>query len=333
MKPTTTAEVSSLLKAYLPAAALGAAMELGLFWMLARAPQEAAYIADSLGIPLRRCQHWLDYLSEMGLLDKGPDGYTPSLTAQEAILDARSQDTWALLAKEARERLPVVNDLALYIREPGSIWAAQGLIPPDYIAKIAVDPERARHFTRMLYELHQTEAEQLAETLDMRGVKRLMDLGGGSGVMSLALLRSYPGLEVLVVDQANVCTAGREIAMESGMEERITYHAANFLEEDLPSGFDMILECDVGIYNEKLFRKLWSCLNPSGRLVILDYSFETEAANRMNLLGREFMGSLQDPDFALETVEEIKAMLARAGFKSFSAARPISDGLFFECWR
>lgn len=331
MKPTTTGEVSALLKGYLPAATLGAAMELGLFWQLAERPQGAASVADSLGIPLRRCQHWLDYLSEMDLLDKGPEGYAPSATAQEVILDARSQDTWALLAKEACERLPVVRDLALYIREPGSIWTAQGLTPPDYIAKMAVDPERARRFTRMLYELHQTEAKKLAESLDMRGVKRLMDLGGGSGVMSLALLRSYPGLEVLVVDQINVCTAGREIAMESGMEERIAYHAANFLEDNLPSGFDMILECDVGIYNEKLFRKLWSSLKPDGRLVILDYSFEMEAVNRMNLFGRAFMGSLQDPEFAFETVEEIKAMLARAGFRSFSEARAIGEGLFFEC--
>ena len=34
-----------------------------------------------------------------------------------------------------------------------------------------------------------------------------------------------------------------------------------------------------------------------------------------------------------KTMDEIKAMLAQAGFQSSSEARPISDGLYFECWK
>jgi predicted TPR repeat methyltransferase len=185
----------------------------------------------------------------------------------------------------------------------------------------------------MLYELHQPVAEELAEALDMSGVKRMLDVGGGSGVMSLALLRRYPELTAVVIDQASVCAAGEEIAVENGMEERITYHPANLLEDELPAGFDLILESDVGIYNERMFRKLGTALNPGGKLVILDYQFETEAVNRLVLAGRAFLGSLSNPDFAFETVYEIKNMLAQAGFQSFSEARPISDGLYFECWK
>lgn len=333
MKPTTAEEVSYLLRGYLPSAALGAALELGIFWRLAKQPQDVSSLAKSLGIPARRCSYWLEYLCEMGLLESEPNGYFPSRTAREAILEARSEDTWTLLAEEARERQPVVQDLAIHIREPGSIWDAQSLVPPDYVAKMADDPQRARRFTRMLYELHQAEAEQLAKTLEMAGVKRLMDVGGGSGVMSFALLRRYPNLSAVVVDQATVCAAGEEIAGQIGMEGRISYHPVNFLEDELPTGFDLILECDVGIYSESLFRKFGAALNPGGKVVILDYQFETEAVDRLVLAGRAFLSSLANPDFAFETVEEIQAMLRRSGFEAFSEARPVSDGLFFECWK
>ena len=87
---------------------------------------------------------------------------------------------------------------------------------------------------------------------------------------------------------------GREIAVENGLEKRVSYQAVNFLQDDIPSGFDMVLECDVGIYNETLFRKIHKALNPGGRFVILDYQFETEAASRLNLMGRAFFNSLEN---------------------------------------
>ena len=56
-----------------------------------------------------------------------------------------------------------VQDLSLHIKESGSVWEAVGFTPPDYLVNLRNDPENARRFTRMLYELHQEEAEQLSE--------------------------------------------------------------------------------------------------------------------------------------------------------------------------
>ena len=115
------------------------------------------------------------------------------------------------------------------------------------------DPELARRFTRMLYEIHQPLAEALVEFLDLEGVERLLDVGGGSGVVSLALLRRHPGLRATVADIDNVCLAGREIADQTSQAERITYHATDFVEDELPTGFDLVLECDVNVFGERLF--------------------------------------------------------------------------------
>lgn len=318
MKPGTTDDVLGFMDAYATSAALNAAMELGLFWLLAEQPRDAAGIAQALDIPINRCQYWMQILSSIGLVEQGAEGYGPSSTAQTAILDVYSQDSWAFLAGEARERFPAVQDLALHIREPGSVWAVQGRTPPDYFAQMLQSPERAHRFTRMLYEIHQPLAEQVAESLNMRGVDRLMDLGGGSGVISLALLRRYPHLTAVVVDIANVCAAGREIAAENSMADRITYQAADYLHDKLPSGFDMVLECDAGPYDETLFGRIRAALEPGGRLVLVDQFAPTGTVAPPSWLHWAFLASLENPNFTLRTATEVRSRLKAAGFRPLS---------------
>jgi predicted O-methyltransferase YrrM len=191
---------------------------------------------------------------------------------------------------------------------------------------MANDPERARRFTRMLYELHQPLAAQLTELLDMTGVHRLMDLGGGSGVVSLALLRQYPHLTSVVVDIENVCMAGREIASEHAAAARITYHAADFVHDELPGGYDMVLQCDVGVYGEALFRKLWAALNQGGRLVIVDHFAPAENVASPARLYWTFLDSLTDPDLGVMTVAKLQNQLTQAGFHLLSEDTVLPGG-------
>jgi predicted O-methyltransferase YrrM len=297
---------------------LGAAIELGLFWLLAEQPLDAPGVAQALRIPTQRCRYWLQLLNSMGLIEQVPQGYAPSSLARTAILDTYSPESWALLAQGEREQSPSVCDLALHIREPGPIRAAQGLTTLSYVERMIESPDRARRFTRMLYELHQPLAAQLTEFLDMTGVHRLMDLGGGSGVVSLALLRQYPHLASVVVDIENVCMAGREIASEHAAAARITYHAADFVHEELPGEYDMALQCDVGVYSEALFRKLWAALNQGGRLVIVDHFAPAENVASPARLYWTFLDSLADPDFGVITAAKIQAQLTQAGFHLLS---------------
>jgi ubiquinone/menaquinone biosynthesis C-methylase UbiE len=326
MKLTTTDDVFDCLSAYVASAALGTAIELGLFWLLAEQPLDAPGVAQALNIPIKRCQYWLQLLHSVGLIEQVSAGYAPSSVARIAILDTFSQESWAYLAQEERERFPSFCDLALHIREPGSIRTAQGLATLNYVEKMANDPERAHRFTRMLYELHQPMANRLTELLDMTSVHRLMDLGGGSGVVSLALLRRHPHLTSTVVDIENVCIAGREIAVENSLADRITYHAADFVHDELPGGYDMVLHCDVGVYSEALFHKFWAVLNQGGRLVIVDHFAPAENIVSPARLYWTFQDSLADPDLEVMTAAKLQNQLMQAGFRLLSESTVLPGG-------
>ncbi|MHA1961029.1 MAG: methyltransferase [Candidatus Thorarchaeota archaeon] len=317
----TKEDVLHLLNSYVDSAAIGVALELELFWMLDKKSRNANDIAHELGIPRMRCHFWLEHLKNLGFLDRVEDGYVTSSWTLEAVVDAYSRETWSLLAQEAREKLPTIQDLALHIGDQVSTLSTRGLTPMDYVTQMKTDFERARRFTRMLYEIHQPLAEELAVSLDMSGVKRLMDLGGGSGVISFALLRRYSEISATIVDVANVCKAGMEIAMEESVGPRVTYFPADFIHDDLPKGFDIILECDVGIYGESLFKKLWTSLNPNGSLIIIDQVRRIETGSSYPSKAQsafDFMASLGNPSYCTITASDIIDQLRRVGFQNVS---------------
>ncbi|MFX0207719.1 MAG: methyltransferase [Candidatus Hodarchaeota archaeon] len=335
MQLKTTQDVENLLRIYLASAAVATALELGLFWQLTNKPLMMKEISQNFNIPYNRCHCWVALLMELGLLKQEGGRYFPSSIACNSILEAYSPETWAFMAQETREGYPTINNLPSTIAHPNSVWEAQGLNPPDYITKMTENPRRAERFTRMLYELHKPLADKLAKILNLTNVNRLMDLGGGSGVVSLALLKRYANLNAVVVDIENVCRVGREIADETLMGKRITYHAANFMEDDLPSGFDLILECDVGIYQKELLQKLLNSLNKGGRLVIISNTNEkgawlvhSKSKPSFFWFLNAFSSSLEVPSFKSSTIDEVETLLLQIGYQNI-LTQVHEDGIVF----
>jgi SAM-dependent methyltransferase len=311
----TNEDVYTLLQAPAASAALGAAITTGLLWMLAENPMNGEEVAQALNIPGKRGHYWLQYLQSFGILETVPQGYIPSSVVRSAILDTYSRESWQHLVIDEQEKDACVHGLPQLISEPDSLWTIQGLgEPKNYVARMRISPERAREFTRMLFEVHQNLANQVAELLDLTGLERMMDLGGGSGVVSMALLRKYPGLTSTVVDIENVCVAGREIAAEEGFSKRISYHPAEFEKDEFPSGFDLVMQCDVTVFGDELLQKVWRSLKPGGRLIFVGHLSPAENYAPPNRVEWTFLDSLHDPNVSIPTVDEFKAQLQKTGF-------------------
>ena len=152
-----------------------------------------------------------------------------------------------------------------------------------------------------------------------------MDLGGGSGVVSFALLRKHDELVSTVVDMESVCETGRAIAEEIGMGERVAYHPADFLSDELPGGFDVVIECDVDVYDEVLLGKVWRSLQEGGRFVIVDQLAPAVGVAPPARVHWAFGSSMDAPDFRYPTTEEVRAALVAAGFEVRSVG-PIAPG-------
>jgi predicted O-methyltransferase YrrM len=194
----------------------------------------------------------------------------------------------------------------------------------DWFKRIQEDLDYAQRFTYALYEVHYATGEILAQSLSMKGVKRLMDLGGGSGVISLALLKQHPELTAVVIDIPNVCAIGREIAAKTSVANRIEYQVADYDHDVLPTGFDLILNCDAGGFTPELLNKLFKSLNEGGQLIIVSNIemdsdwLETHPREDLSfpLLLRFFQNSLTTSELSHMTITEGKKRLTEAGFQN-----------------
>lgn len=299
---------------YITSAVLTAALEHGLFWQLRARPMSFEAISDWLEMPKGRCRYWLQYLCWLGYLTHETGLYTLTEKTRKAIIDAYSQSTWGLLAQEAREQFAPFQYFSSHLKDPGSLWRYTGEQPPDYIERMLEDPQRARRFTYMLNELHASFARYAAGVLEMKGASRLMDLGGGSGVMAIELLKANPGLSAVIVDIPTVCATGAEIIAAAGLADRVRFMALDFVEDELPTDFDIVLECDVGVYGEDLFHKVRSSLTSGGRFIILDqFAPSTDLAPQARLAW-SLQGSLDQPEHRYKTAAEIALIMERSGF-------------------
>lgn len=328
MKQLTSGdEVLALLYAPAASAALRVAISTGLLWSLAERPMNGEEVSKALHIPGKRGHYWLQYLQSFGILETTPLGYVPSQLIFSTILRIRSRESWQHTVLFEEEMDAGVHGLSQFIAEPGSLWAIQSLAEPrNYVDKMRADSGNAREFVHLLFDVHQQLAQQIADLLDLTGVERMMDLGGNSGVMSMALLKKYPGLTSTVIDIENVCAAGRELAAEQGFADCLTYQPAEFHCDEFPVGFDLILQCDVSVYSMELFQKLHRSLNPGGRIIFVEHFSLAKNLAPATRIEWTFLDSLHDPNICFPTLDEIRMQLTQAGFAASNEHQTVGRG-------
>jgi SAM-dependent methyltransferase len=128
------------------------------------------------------------------------------------------------------------------------------------------------------------------------------------------------------VDIENVCVAGREIAAEEGFSDRINYQPVDIIRDVLPTGFDMILQCDVGLFGLELIKKYYRSLNPGGRFVFVGHLSPTEYSAPPTRVEWTFIDSLREPDFGYPTLAELKTQLIETGFEILPGHHTIGSG-------
>ncbi len=106
--------------------------------------------------------------------------------------------------------------------------------------------------------------------------------------------------------------------------------ASTVLKDDLPTGFDMVMLCDVGSFSEILLRRIHEVLNQAGRLIIVDKFAPSKIGVPPSRLLSAFLTSLQSPAESVDyiTTGVVRTRLQHAGFRVLSTTPvPHKDNL------
>ncbi len=96
--------------------------------------------------------------------------------------------------------------------------------------------QSARRLTLALAGRAKNVAPALAAGLSLDGDRLLLDVGGGTGIYSIALLQANAGLSAIIWDRPEVLRVAAEMAAEYGVADRFHCVAGDMFDDPVPGG-------------------------------------------------------------------------------------------------
>jgi hypothetical protein len=296
--------------------ALALADEVGLFASLERGPASAPEVATSLSLSLGSAEALLGVMTSLGLLEQQAGRFALTESARVFLLED-SPYSWRAALRVFRHIPATFGAMQEALQKPAPASIESGDAPGDWASPAA--------FTRAMHSLSFGAAMVLAERIDFRGVRRLLDVGGGSGSYCIALAMRHPDIRFTVMDIPEVCPTTRDFVREYGLEDRIAATPGDMYAEAWPSGYDVHFLANIfhdmdapGCLH--LAQRSYQALLPGGRLCVHeilqnDTKDGPPAAAGFSLAMRYFNGR-----GGQYTAAEIAAILGQAGFIDIQTA-------------
>ncbi len=296
------------------ARALSAAVELDVFTPIATGKRTVIEICKAAGASPRGMAVLLDALTAMGYLRKNRGGYSLSPVSSAflvpggkgyigAMAEAISLtwNTWKYLTEAVRSGHSAESvDDARQGKEFFPKLVAN-LFPGNFAASSAVVsriPER-----------------------DRRKIRKILDVGAGSGAWSLAFAQAIPQARVETLDFPEITPITRRFAEKIGVADRFVYLEGDMRGADFGrDAYDLvilghILHSEGKRHGMELLRKSYSALRPGGNLLIAEYvPNDARTGPAMPVLFGLTM-LLQTEEGNVFTLREYRSWLKTVGFR------------------
>jgi (2Fe-2S) ferredoxin/predicted O-methyltransferase YrrM len=140
----------------------------------------------------------------------------------------------------------------------------------------ASTPEWTTNFIAGMQRNSKDRAPLVVKALGKTGVRRILDLGGGSGSYSIAFAKASPEAQCEILDLPEVVPLTTEYVSKAGVAEQVSIRAGDMLHDDFGSGYDIVmLNAICHMFSEEqnldIFRRARKALAPNGRLVVQDF--------------------------------------------------------------
>jgi (2Fe-2S) ferredoxin/predicted O-methyltransferase YrrM len=166
----------------------------------------------------------------------------------------------------------------------------------------------------------------LVAAVGAQGVRRMLDVGGGSGAYSIAFAAANPDLQAYILDMAAVVPLAQRHIEQAGLASRVHTRIGDLRTDHLGEGYDLVLASAICHMldekeNARLIGRCYDALAPGGRLVIQEFILEPDkcapqsaALFSLNMLvGTRAGASYSEPEYT--------AWMQAAGFTAIRRVR------------
>ena len=307
---------------YLPAVTVSD--EMGIFRSLAGEPATAEELADRLDYDHRTTIALLRLLAARGFLTTHLGIYRVTDTTRLYLLKDSPYYWGHMLGNRVpqhdifKEKLigrspagrPGVDDIEtrtdLGGRGSSANWAA-GQVEMDRAVRVAAS----------MHSHSLPSAIGAAQNGDFKGVKRLLDVGGGSGCFAIALAQQNPDLRCTIMELPTMCEVAEGYIKDGGVTGQVDTVAVDMFREPWPRGYDALFYSNV--YHDWNFetcvwltRQSFEILPSGGRIYLHEMLLDDDGAGPVTTTSFSvLMLGTQGQQF---TFQDLKSMLEDAGF-------------------
>ena len=302
------------------AKAMFVAAELGIADHLERGPHTGEELARAVGADADALDRLCQFLVARGLLGRTKDGRFRNNAVSDTLRASHPQSMrdWARFFG-AGWHWEMWNHLGHAVRtgQSGSV-AAHGLPFFEYLAR--AHPAAGAVFNRAMAAGSAIQAPLLAQTYDFSGVRRVCDLGGGTGLLLAEILWRYPALEGVVFDLPAFAGAARATLAARGVADRCTFIGGDFF-QSVPDGCDLyVLKAVIHDWDDdscvRILGAVKRAMAPGARVLVIESVLSTGRSDLDQLIRAFDLEMLVTNGSGRErTGVQFAALFARAEFR------------------
>lgn len=301
--------IDDIIYRYRLAHMLNAAVEKGIFTRMT-VPKKAHQLAEEIHYDPRTTEKLLNVLVASGLMIKSGEEYQNSLMGQTFLVEG--------------EQNYIGNLVRITVGSNALLDHLNDILKNGSTLQSGIDFDRVQllgHAEGALCEELDLVLNSIKGMPEFSHARRILDLGGGHGVYSMALAQSNPSASVALFDQPNVIEFAKEFIAKYEMDGKIRFLSGDFNTDDIGTGYDMVFVSHVLYLSSNLpsiLRKIYNSLNSGGAVVLNHWMIDDcRTSPRVSVIFDLYI-SLISRDYGCHTVSEFNEILRDAGFEDVS---------------
>ncbi len=300
---------------YLTTQLLYVAPRLGVADVLADGPRTGADVAAAVGADSDRLTRMLRGLVIDGVLAEDSHGRFELTAVGACLRDAVPGSLRGQVIARGDVYWEAAAGMLRSATDGGT--AFEHVHGEPFFEHLATDPERAAAFQASMAARAQREADDVVAAYDFAGLRSLVDVGGGSGVLLQAILEADGGVRGVLLDRAEAVQRATQRFSAAGLGDRAECRVGDFFDA-VPGGADAYLLSrvihdwdDAGARG--ILDRCREAVTPESRLLVVDAILPPRAhdgpeAIRMDVHMLMLFGARE------RTEEEFRGLFAQAGF-------------------
>lgn len=328
-----SAPILQLIDDFRRSKAMFAAVSLGVFDLLERAPSDAASLAEKLEVKQEPLERLLDTCIGLKLLRRKDGIYENEPIASVYLCrdSDRSLTGYILYSNDVLFRL--WTHLEDAIREGGPRWTqafgSEGSIFDHFFRT----DEARRTFLHGMHGLGVLSSPKVVEAFSLSKFRNMVDLGGGTGHLAIAACERYPELKAVVFDLPQVIETAQEHIARSSAGSRVSAMAGDFFVDELPQADLYALARILHDWPEdkirRLLAKIYDRLPEGGGILLAERLLREDKTGPVSSQ-LQSLNMLVCTEGKERSLSEYRVLLEEAGFRNAQGSvtgRPL-DAIF-----